>query len=242
MIPEGKRVWGGRASRAAVVATALLAAPVVLSGSAVGSTTAGGTLAVSRTSGIPGEALVVQVTSLPGPAARPVRLDRCVGYSGSTCSYWVTAMNGTTSNHAYAFSTRVHAMEHNRYRVYAAATSTDGARMTSSLQVDGLQQDASIALPKATTVGSTVSVTLGSGSGPVRPGREMSLQRRNPDGTWSWVAGPFVLDSTGTVTASLTLDAAGRQTYRAVARDWAPAGTNTFVGWFPSFPATVVVS
>ncbi|TCJ30817.1 hypothetical protein [Nocardioides jejuensis] len=224
------------------MATLLLAAPVVLSGSATGSTASGGTLAVSRTSGIPGEALTVKVTALPGPAARSVRLDRCVGYSGSTCSYWVAVMSATTSNHAYTFSTRVHAMEQNRYRVYAAATSTDGARLTPSLRVDGLQQDASIALPKTATVGSTVTVTLGSGTGPIRAGREMSLQRRNADGTWTWVAGPFALDSTGKATASLTLDSAGTRTYRAVARDWAPAGTNTLVGWFPSFPATVVVS
>lgn len=231
---------GRVAVRSGVVLATLLAAPLVWSPSAVGTTTTAGKLSVSRTSGMPGEALTVTVSGLPGAATRPVRLDRCVGYtdsSWSTCNRWVQVATSKTTNHAYAFSTRVHAMQRNRYRVFASQTSTNGAVVTPNLPVDGIQQEATLSLPTPTVAGEPVEATLG--LSPVRSTRKLSLQRRNPDGTWTTQPGAFAVDANGTATTTLTLEA-GSSTWRAIALSWAPTTENSRVGWFPSFPVTVV--
>lgn len=224
---------------------ALIGAPLLVS-SAAGSTVTGGALTVSRTSGLPGESLTVQVTGLPGAAARTARLERCVAYSDSptwaVCTYWVEVMTTTTADHAATFNTRVHAMQRNRYRVVAPGSSTTATVITPNKPVDGLQQEATISLPRTTTAGSTAKVWIGPGTGPVRVGRGLVLQRRNADGTWTQVGDVVPASSTGKAIIYLPLPTAGTWTYRAVAQTWAPAGQNTRVGWFPSFPATVVVS
>jgi hypothetical protein len=229
------------------VLAVLTAAPVLVTGDASGSTVTAGTLTVSRTSGIPGEALTVQVSGLPGPAARKARLERCVGYSDpgtwSSCNYWVTVGSAvTTVDHGYTFRTRVHAMARNRYRVVAPGSSTLDTVVTPNKPVDGLQQDVSISLPTTAAVGSRVTVTVGPGIGPAREGRQVTLQRRNADGSYTQVAGPVAVDAAGAASIPLLLDTPGRWTYRTVALTWTPAGVDTSVGWFPSFPATVVVS
>jgi hypothetical protein len=229
---------------ASTALAAILGAPLLVS-SAAGSTVTGGTLAVSRTSGMPGESLTVTVTDLPGAAARAARLERCVAYtdgSWTTCTYWVEVATITTADHAATFNTRVHAMQRNRYRVVAPGSSTTATVITPNKPVDGLQQEATISLPRTTTAGSTAKVWIGPGTGPVRAGRGLALQQRNADGSWTQVGDVVPASSTGKAIIYLPLPTAGTWTYRAVAQTWAPAGQDTRVGWFPSFPATVVVS
>jgi len=226
--------------RVAAVLACLLFVPL-LGTPASGTTTTAGTLTVSRTSGMPGEALTVTVSGLPGAATRPIRLERCVGYTDgtwTTCNYWVAVMTSQTANHAHTFSTRVHAMQRNRYRVVAPQTSTNGAVVTPNKPVDGTQQDATLTMPTPTVAGEPVDVTMG--LSPVRASRQVALQRRNADGTWTTQAGPFAVDAYGLATTTLTLES-GTSTWRTVALDWTPSTENSRVGWFPSFPTTVVV-
>jgi hypothetical protein len=189
---------------------------------------------------MPGEALTVTVSGLPGAATRPVRLDRCVGYTDgtwTTCNYWVAVATSSTSNHAHTFPTRVHAMQRNRYRVVAPQTSANGAVVTPNLPVDGIQQEATLSLPTPTAAGEPVVATLG--LSPVRSTRRLALQRRNADGTWTTQAGSFAVDASGKATTTLTLES-GTSTWRAIALSWAPSTEDSKVGWFPSFPVTVV--
>ncbi len=241
-----------RAAGAATVLLALLGAPLLTS-SADGSTLTAGTVAVSRTAGIPGEELVVTVSALPGPASRTVNLQRCVGYAaGSTtsCTYWVNVTGSTgrtTTDHGYTFHTRVHAMDYNGYRAVAPATGSAAQVITPARTVRGVQQEATIALPATAAPGSTVSPTLAwwvyvdrTNRQPGRAGRSLALERRNADGSWTRLT-TAVAPSTGAVTVPVTLGPAGTQTFRTVATTWQPAGQDTQVGWFPSYPATVVV-
>lgn len=241
-----------RLAGASAVLAALVGAPLLAS-SAAGSTVTGGTLATSRTSGIPGEELVVALTALPGPASRQVTLQRCVGYvSGTTtCSYWVAVQGAsgvTTTNHAYTFHTRVHAMDRNAYRVTAPATGASAAVVTPARAVRGVQQEATIAAPATATVGSTIDVQLAwavyvdrTNQPPGRPGRLLALQQRNADGSWSRVGPAVVAPASGTVTVQVTPTSAGTRTYRTLAYTWEPTGQDTRVGWFPSYPTAVVV-
>lgn len=248
MRPAVRRVTG-----AVAVLGTLVAAPLVTS-SAEGSSITGGTVSVSRSAGIPGEELVVRVSALPGPAARAVSLQRCVGYAaGSTtaCTYWVNVTGSTgrtTVDHAYTFHTRVHAMDYNGYRAVAPATGSSPQVITPARTVRGVQQEATITVPATATAGSTVEVTMAwwvyvdrTNRQPGRAGRALALEQRNSDGSWTRLR-TVTTPSSGSVTVPLTLPSAGARTFRTVATTWQPASQDTQVGWFPSYPSTVVVS
>lgn len=236
----------------ATVLVALVGAPV-LTGAADGTTVTGGTLTVSRTAGIPGEELVVTVAGLPGPAARRATLERCVAYASgtTTCTYWVAVEGSTgvtTTDHGYTFHTRVHAMDRNAYRVSAPAYGTSPAVLSPELPVRGVQQEATIKVPSTATVGTPFDVTLAwavyvnrTNQPPDRPGRQLALQQRNADGSWTRVGAVVTAPSSGAVTVHVTPTVAGAVTYRTAVYAWAPAGQDTRVGWFPSYPSVVVV-
>lgn len=242
-----------RVAGAMAVLGTLVATPLITS-SADGSSITGGTVSVSRSAGIPGEELVVSLSALPGPAARPVNLQRCVGYApGSTtqCTYWVNVTGSTgktTAGHAYTFHTRVHAMDYNGYRAVAPATGSSPQVISPARTVRGVQQEATITLPATATAGSTIEVTMAwwvyvdrTNRQPARSGRALALEQRNSDGTWTRIR-TVTTPSSGSATVSLALPSPGAWTYRTIATTWQPAGQDTQVGWFPSYPSTVVVS
>lgn len=242
-----------RVAGAVAVLGTLLAAPLVTP-SADGSSITGGTVSVSRSAGIPGEELVVTVSGLPGPASRAVNLQRCVGYAaGSTtaCTYWVNVTGSTgktTADHACTFHTRVHAMDYNGYRAVAPATASSPQVISPARTVRGVQQEATITLPATAIVGSTIEVTMAwwiyvdrTNRQPGRAGRTLALEQRNSDGSWTRIR-TVATPSSGSATIPLTLSGAGARTFRTVATTWQPAGQDTQVGWFPSYPSTVVVS
>lgn len=78
---------------------------------------------------------------------------------------------------------------------------------------------------------------------PPFPGRALTLQRRQPDGTWAAVpTAPVTTDAAGNgVFEDLSLPAGtGTAVFRVVQEDWT-AGRSR-IGWYPSFPVFVTVA
>lgn len=77
---------------------------------------------------------------------------------------------------------------------------------------------------------------------PVFEGRQVTLEQRDADGTWSDVAGASAtVDADGEARMTITATAAGTVVYRAVQEDFPQAGHDP-IGWFPSFPTEVRVA
>lgn len=78
--------------------------------------------------------------------------------------------------------------------------------------------------------------------GPVFTGRELTLQRNGPDGSWLDVPDArATVDLAGTGTFDVTADEAGTIVYRVVQEDYAQAGGPP-IGWFPSFPTPIKIA
>ncbi len=78
--------------------------------------------------------------------------------------------------------------------------------------------------------------------GPVFTGRELTLQRNGPGGSWLDVPGASAtVNSDGTGTFDVTANETGNIVYRVVQEDYSQAGGPP-IGWFPSFPTPVKVA
>ena len=77
--------------------------------------------------------------------------------------------------------------------------------------------------------------------GPVFTGRELTLQRNGPGGSWLDVPGATAtVDRDGTGTFDVTANEAGNIVYRVVQEDYSPGRRP--IGWFPSFPTPIKVA
>ncbi|RJS47114.1 hypothetical protein [Nocardioides cavernaquae] len=215
--------------RVALVLACLLILPLL---SSPASGTVAGSLTASRSRGLPGESLTFRGT-LPTRVVRPVQLQRQLG------STWYAVVSGkTASTGALTLATRLHAMPTNYYRVFAKAVTINGRRYgalaTPTRSVVADQQDTVLTLPARATQGAQASAVVK--TWPVRTGRPVALQSRNPDGSWTDVGGPLATDSTGAATIAFTVPAPGTTTYRARSLGW------NGVGWYPSFPVVLEVA
>lgn len=78
--------------------------------------------------------------------------------------------------------------------------------------------------------------------GPVFTGRELTLQRNGPGGSWLDVPGArATVKGDGTGTFDVTADEAGTTVYRVVQQDYRQSG-GPAIGWFPSFPTPVQIA
>lgn len=71
------------------------------------------------------------------------------------------------------------------------------------------------------------------------PGRELTLQRRQGDGTWEELASSQVGQDGMGHFRNVTVGSPGTVVYRVVQEDWTVGGNK--IGWFPSFPTYVDV-
>jgi hypothetical protein len=215
--------------RVALVLACLLVLPLL--GSPASGTVAG-SLSASSSRGLPGEALTFRGT-LPTRVVRPVQLQRQLGTT------WYAVVGGkTTRAGAITLTTRLHAMPTNYYRVFAKAVTINGRRYgalaTPTRSVVADQQDTTLTLPARAAQGTQASATVK--TWPVRVGRPVALQARDPDGSWTDISGPLATDSTGAATIAFTVPAPGTTTYRARSLGW------NGVGWYPSFPVVLEVT
>ena len=211
----------------AVLGLALL---TVLSPATAGARPAG-TLSVSRSSAGDGE-----YVTLAGTIGTQVRRTAILQLQSGS---WQDVKRVQTTATG-GFSVQIHVAggtSASTYRMYAPAAHVGGrsypAAATPSRRVSVTPQDITLSYPGLEAVrlpsasgnlfndqavpGS--SVRMSATIAPVRAGRPVTLQMRNPDGSWSDVAGPTPADAGGQVTWSgVTLPLTLPVAYRAVAQ------------------------